>query len=148
MERFSGGVLAALYRQKHLIGEIEVSEEEIDAIGAGDQGMMIGVACTETPEFMPLTASLANKLALRASELASLGSNRFFIGRRFEALRIQQQAFLSRIELDHRMVPVDGWLKLAPIQDHDDLLRFAAFGETREYLERVSLDRLIYLELY
>ncbi len=62
----AGGVNKALETRND---NSDVSTTETDDIGAGDQGIMFGYACNETPELMPLPISLAHRLSFRLAEI-------------------------------------------------------------------------------
>lgn len=64
-------------KQQEGSAENKMSDAEIEAIGAGDQGMMFGYATNETEEFMPYPISLAHKLALQLTKVRKDGTLKY-----------------------------------------------------------------------
>jgi len=106
------GVDAALERR---LGE--ASDAELDAVGAGDQGMMFGYACDETPELMPLPISLAHAMTRRLAQLRKDGTLPY--------LRPDGKAQVSVEYVDGRPARIDA---VVVSTQHDDATSLACWS--------------------
>ncbi len=68
----SAGVSHALETRSSVM-----SDDEVESLGAGDQGMMVGYACDETPELMPLPMALSHQLTQKLSEVRKSGELKY-----------------------------------------------------------------------
>ncbi|MBS7303162.1 MAG: methionine adenosyltransferase [Lachnospiraceae bacterium] len=105
--------------------ENKMSEEEIEAIGAGDQGMMFGFASNETPELMPYPISLAHKLVLQLTKVRKDGTLKY--------LRPDGKSQVS-VEYDENDKPVRLEAVVLSTQHDDDVTQEQIHADIKKYV--------------
>lgn len=105
--------------------ENKMSDAEIEAIGAGDQGMMFGYATNETEEYMPYPISLAHKLALQLTKVRKDGTLTY--------LRPDGKSQVS-VEYDEAGKPVRLEAVVLSTQHDDDVTQEQIHEDIRKYV--------------
>ena len=117
-------VLSRLHEQSPEIAQ-GVDSEDISAQGAGDQGLMFGFACKETPELMPLPIQISHRLTERLTQLRKDGT--------LPWLRPDGKSQVSVNYEDGRPVSID---KTVIATQHDDMI--GEYGSENKELEFVN----------
>lgn len=112
----------------------EVGIDELDAFGAGDQGMMFGYACNETEEYMPLPISLAHKMSKRLSDIRK--------NEGYDYLRPDGKTQVTIEYVDGKPVRIEN---VVVSTQHDEEVSLKKITEdiTREVIEKVAPKEMI-----
>ena len=105
--------------------EAKMSDEEIEAIGAGDQGMMFGYATNETDEYMPYPISLAHRLAKQLTDVRKDGTLKY--------LRPDGKTQVS-VEYDENGKPVRLEAVVCSTQHDDDVTQEQIHADIKKYV--------------
>ncbi|MCR5650825.1 MAG: methionine adenosyltransferase [Lachnospiraceae bacterium] len=105
--------------------ENQMTDEEIEAIGAGDQGMMFGYATNETPEYMPYSIALAHKLCRELTKVRKDGTLRY--------LRPDGKSQVS-VEYDENNKPVRLEAVVISTQHDEDVSQEQIHSDIRKYV--------------
>ena len=105
--------------------EAKMSDEEIEAIGAGDQGMMFGYAANETDEYMPYPISLAHRLAKQLTDVRKDGTLKY--------LRPDGKTQVS-VEYDENGKPVRLEAVVCSTQHDEDVTQEQIHADIRKYV--------------
>ena len=119
----SCGVLTAIHEQSDDINR-GVSREEDENQGAGDQGMMFGYATNETPEYMPYSAALAQKLAMQLAKVRKNGTLPYLRPDGKTQVTVEYDENNVPVRLDAIVVSTQHAADVSQEQIHEDIRRY------------------------
>ena len=104
--------------------ENQMSDEQIEAIGAGDQGMMFGYAVNETPELMPYPISLAHKLTRKLTEVRKDGTLPYLRADGKSQVSVEYDANGKPVRLEAVVLSTQHDDKVSQEQIHEDIKKY------------------------
>ena len=104
--------------------ESSMTDEQIEAIGAGDQGMMFGYATNETPEYMPYSINLAHKLTRKLTEVRKNGTLAYLRADGKSQVSVESDENNKPVRLEAIVISTQHDEKVTQEQIHEDIRKY------------------------
>ena len=104
--------------------ESSMTDEQIEAIGAGDQGMMFGYATNETPEYMPYSINLAHKLTRKLTEVRKNGTLEYLRADGKSQVSVEYDENDKPVRLEAIVISTQHGEKVTQEQIHEDIRKY------------------------
>ena len=123
--------------------ESNMTDEQIEAIGAGDQGMMFGYATNETPEYMPYSINLAHKLTRKLTEVRKNGTLAYLRADGKSQVSVEYDENNKPVRLEAIVISTQHDEKVTQEQIHEDIRKYVidavvdpamVYGNTKIYI--------------